>query len=123
MSATTLNPLTLRNRIHPQVFGLYIAFGSIIMMFGALTSAYIVKHASGGWLEFTIPNFFYYSTAVLVLSSITLHYSYTSFRKRNERPYKLFLIASLILGLTFVVLQYFGWTALFAKGAALLALR
>ena len=116
MSTMSINPLSVRNRIHPQVFALYIAFGSIMMMFGALTSAYIVKHASGGWLEFTVPNHFYYSTVVLLMSSFTLHYAYSSFRKQNERPYKLFLIASLILGLAFVVLQYYGWTTLFAKG-------
>ena len=31
---------------------------SITMMFGAFTSAYIVKQAAGNWLEFTIPNEF-----------------------------------------------------------------
>lgn len=116
MSTAAINPLTIRNRIHPQIFALYIAFGSIMMMFGALTSAYIVKHASGGWLEYTLTNHFYYSTAVLLLSSVTLHTSYSSFKKQKEKPYKLFLIASLILGVAFVVLQYLGWTALFAKG-------
>lgn len=30
-------------RINPQKFGLWISMGSLIMMFGAFTSAYIVR--------------------------------------------------------------------------------
>lgn len=116
MNAKAINPLNTRNRIHPQVFGLYISFASILMMFAALTSAYIVKHAQGDWLEFALPSHFYFSTAVLVLSSITLHISYSSFLKSKEMPYKSLLVASFILGTTFVVLQFQGWFTLFAAG-------
>jgi len=119
MSTTTINPLYTRNRIHPHRFALYISFASIMMMFGALTSAYIVKHAAGNWLEFTLPNYFYYSTAILVVSSVCLHYSYYSFTKNNEVNYKLFLVIACLLGASFVVLQYFGWNALFAAGVDL----
>ncbi len=116
MSTQTINPLRFRNRIHPQLFALYIAFGSIMMMFGALTSAYIVKHAQGDWLEYTMPGQFYISTAILLLSSVTLHFSYRNFIGQKERPYKLLLLISFVLGLTFVVFQYQGWVALFEVG-------
>jgi len=121
MRTTSINPLSVRNRIHPQVFGLYIAFGSIMMMFGALTSAYIVKHAQGDWLEYTMPNYFYWSTAVLVLSSIALHLSYSAFQKGNEGIYKLMLPIAFVLGSAFIMLQYWGWTSLFADGVDLVA--
>lgn len=115
-ATTRINPLTFRNRIHPQVFALCISFCSIIMMFAALTSAYIVKSAAGGWLEFSLPNHFYVSTALLLVSSMTLHGSYSSFKKKKEKAYKGLLVLSFILGVTFVVLQYFGWIALFERG-------
>ncbi|MBK9734384.1 MAG: cytochrome c oxidase subunit 3 [Saprospiraceae bacterium] len=108
-----------RNKIHPHKFALWAAMASITMMFGAFTSAYLVKQAAGNWLEYSMPVFFYISTAVIVLSSITLHYSFSSFKAGNEKPYKYALVLSLLLGLTFVVLQYMGWTALFAKGVDL----
>ncbi len=121
MSTQTVNPLSFRNRIHPQIFALYVAFGSIMMMFAALTSAYIVKHAQGNWLEFPLPAYFFYSTAVILMSSVTLHYSYWSFTKHKEKLYKLFLIISFVLSLSFVVLQFYGWTSLFSIGVDLKA--
>jgi len=103
-------------RIHPQVFALWVSFGSIFMMFIALTSAYIVKQASGNWLEFLIPNEFYISTVIILLSSLTLHGSYVSFNKEKEVPYKLLLVLSLILGAVFLVMQFRGWFTLFDNG-------
>jgi len=121
METMSYNPQTFRNRIHPHKFALYVSFASIIMMFGALTSAYIVKSAAGNWLEYTLPTYFYYSTAALLLSSICIHASYINFKKENEIPYKLFLVASFVLGITFVVFQYHGWDALFNVGVDLKA--
>ncbi|MBT8234178.1 MAG: cytochrome oxidase subunit III [Saprospiraceae bacterium] len=119
MNAVTYNPQTYRNKIHPHKFALYVSFASIIMMFGALTSAYIVKSAAGNWLEYTMPSYFYYSTAALILSSICIHTSYVSFKNEKEIPYKLLLIASFILGIAFVTLQYYGWQSLFSIGVDL----
>ena len=104
------------SRIHPQVFALWVSFGSIIMMFGALTSAYIVKQSAGNWLEFIIPNSFYISTAVILISSLTLHLSYSSFKKGNGLLYKSLLVVTLILACMFLVLQYQGWMLLFNGG-------
>lgn len=119
MKTASINSFNTRNRIHPHKFALYISFASIIMMFGALTSAYIVRHAAGDWLEYTIPNYFYFSTAAILLSSVTLHTAYHHFVKGLEKGYKLFLPISLFLGIAFVVLQYYGWSELFGRGVDL----
>jgi len=114
-------PFTHRNRIHPKLFALWISFASIIMMFIALTSAYIVKSAAGSWLEFQLPIQFYISTSIIVISSITLHLSFTSFLKKNEGMYKSMLVVSFLLGISFVVIQYYGWQSLFVSGVDLKA--
>ena len=90
-----------RNKIHPHKFALMVACASIIMMFAALTSAYIVRHAQGNWLEFRLPNMFMYSTLVILLSSLTLQGSYFSFLKKKQKIYKGLLVLSFILGITF----------------------
>ncbi|HMT76059.1 MAG: cytochrome c oxidase subunit 3 [Bacteroidetes bacterium] len=95
--------------IDPLKFGLWAGFASIIMMFIALTSAYIVRQSAGNWLEFKLPTAFIYSTLTIIISSITLHMSYVGFKKGNETSYKLFLIATLALGLIFIMFQYQGW--------------
>ena len=38
-----------RKKIHPHKFTLWVAIGSIIMMFAGLTSAYIVKRDAPDW--------------------------------------------------------------------------
>lgn len=103
-------------RVNPQKFGLWISMASLIMMFMAFTSAYIVRHAAGNWLEFAIPNIFVISTIVIILSSITLQSSYHFFTKGNELLYKLLLVVTFGLGLGFLVLQYNGWNQLFDLG-------
>jgi cytochrome c oxidase subunit III len=106
-----------QSKIHPHKMALWVAIGSIIMMFAAFTSAYMVRRASGNWLEFKLPDIFMVNTVVILLSSVTIHLSYTGFKKGNEQRYKGMLISTFFLGLLFVVLQYKGWEALTAMGA------
>ncbi len=111
--------LDRRNKIHPHKFALWAAMGSILMMFAAFTSAYIVKQSAGNWLEFTIPNIFYFSTGVLIISGIFLHRSFLAFKSADEKTYKLSLIIAFVLGILFIVLQYQGWLALYSIGVDL----
>ena len=106
-----------QSKINPQKVALWIAIASMVMVFGAFTSAYIVRRAAGNWLEFKLPDVFFVSTAVILLSSITLHLSYTGFKSGNEKRYKVMMIVTALLGLAFVVLQYKGWKALNEIGA------
>jgi cytochrome c oxidase subunit 3 len=91
----------------------------MMMMFAAFTSAYIVRQAAGNWLEFRLPDIFFFNTVVILLSSVTLHSSYLAFKQGNPKTYRGMLAATLILGLAFLVLQYQGWQALAAIGVEL----
>jgi len=115
------SPEYSRNKIHPLKFALWVGIGGIIMMFGAFTSAYVVRRAAGNWLEFKLPDIFFLNTVVIVVSSITLHYSYLSFKKGNEKLYKTLLLTTFALATVFVVLQYQGWQAMNAIGATFTA--
>lgn len=104
------------NKIHPLKFGLWIGLGSITMMFGALTSAYMVRRAAGNWLEFTLPNLFFVSTVVLLISSLMLHMSYNNFKAENRVMYRSYLTIAFVLGIAFMILQYMGWNKLYSLG-------
>jgi cytochrome c oxidase subunit 3 len=106
-----------QSKIHPQKLALWVAIGSIIMMFAAFTSAYVVRRAAGNWLEFKLPDIFMMNTVVILLSSLTLHLAFKGFRSGKEQWYKGGLAATFVLGLLFVVLQYQGWEELTAIGA------
>jgi cytochrome c oxidase subunit III len=108
--------ITRRNKIHPYKFAMWVACGSLLMLFASLTSAYIVRQSAGNWLEFGLPEAFGYSTLVIFTSSITLHLSFLAFKKERETLYKVFLIASAILGMVFFIFQYKGWVALSESG-------
>ena len=68
--------LVTNNRIHPKMFALLLGMASIVMMFSGLTSAFLVRKAQGNWLTFKLPDVFLLSTAVIILSSVVLHFSY-----------------------------------------------
>lgn len=112
MNATVANGSYRRNKIHPKKFALYAGCASILMMFVAMTSAYIVRQAAGNWLEFKLPNVFLYSTIVIIASSLTLQGAYRAFINGNSSVYRSLLTLTLGLGLGFLVLQYQGWLAM-----------
>jgi cytochrome c oxidase subunit 3 len=102
-------------RIHPHKFTLWVAMGSIVMMFAGLTSAYIVKKNQANWLEFSLPGVFWYSTIVIIASSITIHLALKSFKAREMSRYRLLITITAALGVLFMVLQTLGFFSLEAR--------
>ena len=107
------------SRINPQLFSLWVGMASIVMLFGSLTSAYIVKQGAGNWLDFRVPSIFFVSTGLIVLSGFTLHMARNAFRARQEGTFKILLIATLLLSFGFLTCQYIGWQTLFSYGVDL----
>jgi cytochrome c oxidase subunit 3 len=110
-----------RKKIHPHKFTLWVGIGSILMMFAGLTSAYIVKRNQANWLTFELPQLFWYSTAVIILSSGTIYLAGKAFRQREMAKYRNLMTATLVLGVLFIVLQVLGFQQLWAKGITLQA--
>jgi cytochrome c oxidase subunit III len=98
---------------------LWIAIVSMIMFWAGLTSAYIVRQNAGNWLLFNVPEMFFVSTAVIVLSSITFYFVQNSVKKSNNKGIVLGTLLTLILGFVFMACQYKGWGELFEKGIVL----
>ncbi|MBS1615665.1 MAG: cytochrome c oxidase subunit 3 [Bacteroidetes bacterium] len=111
--------VTERRKIHPHKFALWLAMGSIAMMFAGMTSAYIVRMGQGNWRIFQMPVEFYFSTAVIVVSSFTIGFSLWAFRKRKMPLYRVLATTTLALGLLFGVLQVLGFYQLYAIPQAL----
>ena len=109
-----------RKRIHPYKFALWVAMASILMMFAGFTSAYIVKRADSNWLEFKLPPIFWVSTAVILLSSLTIHLAGKSFKARQMNQYKVLMNVTVVLGILFTVLQWFGFQYLQNHGVKLI---
>ncbi|MEP6948222.1 MAG: cytochrome c oxidase subunit 3 [Ginsengibacter sp.] len=108
-----------KSRLHPHKFALWIALGSIVMMFAGLSSAYIVKRNQANWLTFDLPVIFWYSTAVIIISSITIMITRKAFLNREMQNYKRWLLVTTLLGIAFVFMQYIGFTELWKSGITL----
>ncbi len=98
--------------MHPKKFALWLFIVSIVMLFAALTSAYIVKQSDGNWLSFKLPGIFAVNTVIIIISSLTMHLAYLAAKKDALHRIKWMLLATVILGLAFLVGQYISWSAL-----------
>jgi cytochrome c oxidase subunit III len=104
-----------KKKMHPHKFTLWVAIGSIVMMFAGLTSAFIVKSNQTNWKTVTLPKAFWVSTAVIILSSITLQMALRSFKQREMSKYRSLIGITLILGTGFLILQWIGFQNLWAQ--------
>ena len=115
--------LETNTKIHPYKMLLWVGFGSIVMMFAGLTSAYIVKKSQANWLEFDLPNLFWFSTLVILVSSFTIQMAMKKAKAGEMAQYRGFLSVTAILGLTFIILQIRGFQALELNNVALTGAR
>ena len=115
--------LETNTKIHPYKMLLWVGFGSIVMMFAGLTSAYIVKKSQANWLEFDLPNLFWFSTLVILVSSFTIQMAVKKAKAGEMAQYRGFLSVTAILGLTFIILQIRGFQALELNNVALTGAR
>jgi cytochrome c oxidase subunit 3 len=78
-----------------------------------------VRKAQGNWLLFSLPTAFWVSTAVILASSVTMHLSIREFKKRNMGLYKKLISVTAILGVLFMLLQFWGFYEMHGQGVTL----
>lgn len=102
--------------------GMLVGLASILMMFTALVSAYIVRSGlptSTDWRPIAMPRVLILSTTLIVLSSVTAHFATAAARKGRAGALRGWLAATLALGLGFLASQFFAWRSLAAQGVFL----
>ncbi|RAI90205.1 cytochrome c oxidase subunit 3 [Algoriphagus yeomjeoni] len=98
--------------MHPKKFALWLFLVTVVMIFAALTSAYIVRQSEGNWLEYDLPTIFWYSSGIVVLSSLFLQYAYSAAKKDNLVGLRSGLSLAVLFGVAFLVSQWYSWVAL-----------
>lgn len=109
-------------RFSPERYriGVWVAISSILMLFVALTSAYIVRSASGNdWQPIVMPKVLGLSTALILISSITMEVSRRSLKRQSDAGYGRWLMITVALGLGFLASQVFAWRQLVRQGVYL----
>lgn len=83
-------------------------------MFGAFTSAYLVRMEEGNWLAFELPTILWVNTGLLLLSSATMQWAYFASKKDNLQALKIALVLTFLLGSGFLIGQWQAWSELVA---------
>jgi cytochrome c oxidase subunit 3 len=95
---------------------LWIGLVSIVMLFAGLTSAYIVTQADDFWVSFDLPQMFFVSTGLILLSSIAIAWALRAAKSNNFMMVKIGILLTLLLGIGFSFGQYMGWKELIHEG-------
>ncbi|HKP46470.1 MAG TPA: cytochrome c oxidase subunit 3 [Pyrinomonadaceae bacterium] len=97
--------------------GMWVALAAILMMFTALSSAYIVRAASSDdWQPLHMPRVLWLSTALIVISSFVLEYARRLLKAGRANAHQQFLSVTVALGFGFLVSQLFAWRQLAKQG-------
>ena len=105
----------VKNRALKQL--LWVGMASIAMFFAGLTSAYIVRKAEGNWTEFFLPDWFWYSTLTIILSSAVLIIAQQKIKK-DKSVFRL-VLSVFVLGILYSFFQLNGWKELTNQGVYL----
>lgn len=96
---------------------LWFGIVSLIMAFAGWTSAYIVSSKREDWLsDIELPQAFFISTAIIVLSSITYMIARRTLKNGDQKTTTFLLIGTLILGISFIALQFYGFSQMLSQG-------
>ncbi len=96
---------------------LWFGIISLLMGFAGWTSAFIVSSSREDWLnDFQLPTAFFYSTAVIILSSFSYILAKNSIKKNDQKAGTNWLLITLVLGIIFIVLQFSGFSEIIAQG-------
>jgi cytochrome c oxidase subunit 3 len=97
--------------------GMWVALASLLMMFTALSSAYIVRAASSSdWLPLKMPRILWLSTALILVSSVTLETARRSWRNLAGDRSRPWLLLTGALGIGFLGSQLLAWRQLVRQG-------
>jgi cytochrome c oxidase subunit III len=107
-------PASAANRYR---LGTWVAMASILMLFTALSSAYIVRAASSSdWQPLAMPRILLLSSVLLLISSGTLESARRKLRHSASNAYRSWLLLTVVLGVGFLVSQLIAWRQLAKQG-------
>ena len=98
---------------------LWLGIFSIIMLFGGLTSGYIVSKGELFWVSLSMPQAFAVSTVIILLSSAFLFWGQRAIKKGDKKMFKIAMLVTFIFGAVFGIFQFKGWGQMIDKGYAL----
>jgi cytochrome c oxidase subunit III len=94
---------------------MWMVLAAIVMMFGALSAAYVMVSEEQR-TPVPMPRMFFVSTGLILVSSATFYRAKRSLQEDRERAYLRWLLVTLGLGVGFLASQLIGWRELARAG-------
>jgi len=105
-------------RLSPAAYRItmWVVLAAIVMMFAALSSAYIILSSGEQWRPVRMPRMFILSTGIILGSSFFLEFAKRSLKQGRSSHSLRLLSVTLLLGLSFIACQLMGWRELASQG-------
>src|SRR5437773_11559641 len=115
---------TSEDAAEPQKYriGMWVGLASILMLFVALTSAYIVRRvpALGGgqedWQPIDMPAVLWLNTGLLLVSSASIELARRALKRNEYAGFKKWISLTTLFGVAFLTGQVMAWRQLAAQG-------
>lgn len=98
--------------VDPARLAIWLFLGVVAMLFAAFASAYLIRMASGDWIQVRLPGILWLNTVVLVVSSVALELA----RMRSGALGRRWVGATAALGALFLAGQIVAWSDLVRQG-------
>lgn len=113
---TKLKENLFTKRREPLGFMLWLGVAGSSLLFTSIFIVFLIRMQRETGHLVAIPDMFWLSTLVILFSSITLHEANLAFVNERFLHYRVFLGATLALGLIFIILQASGWIEMVNSG-------
>lgn len=100
---------------HPYNILLLLSIVGLSALFLSLSAAFVYNRVQNNLPPIRLPNIFILNTLILLGSSGTMWWAKKAYLADNTGAYQRALSATILLSLTFMVAQYFGWNQLFRQ--------
>ncbi len=106
----------VEQRRHAVKFGVWCFLATVTMLFAAFSSSYIVRQAGTDWAPTPLPAVLWFNTLLLIVSGVALEVSRYEAKRGRLAASRGALIATVLLGVGFLVGQFGAWRDLAAQG-------
>lgn len=100
---------------HPMNVILMLTIFGITVLFLAMTASFVYTRIQSDIPPIQIPSLFVVNTLILLGSSATMHWAIRSYKSDETEQYKQALLATLVLSIFFLIMQFVAWGQLFSN--------
>ena len=109
---TSSMPQQTELSMNPKKFAFWIFMVTVAILFAAFSSFAIVASDRPNWVQVGMPTMFWISSAIIVLSSVSMQWAFASAKRDHISNLKLGVLITSILAIAFLVSQVLGFREL-----------